>query len=131
MKKLACLLFMLVLLALGLSADEKKPAVDFSNPVKVVDAIFEAARNEDLTVLDQLCDPKGENDGDTRRICEMAKNPEMIEEFYEWFGKGKVTGAAVIEGDTAKVPFVFGPEAQHKEDMILVKREGKWYLSDF
>jgi hypothetical protein len=97
----------------------------------VVQAIFDAAKNKDIVILTSLCDPKGENDGDTRRICNVAKDSKKLDEFVLWFSKGKVTGKAIIEGDRAMVPFVFGPDGKKKEEMNLIKRDGKWYLYSF
>lgn len=131
MKKYICLCFMLVFLTNTVALAEKKPVVDFSDPVKVVQAIFDAARNKDIVILTSLCDPEGENDGDTRRICNVAKDSTLLDEFVLWFAKGKVTGKAVIEGDRARVPFLFGPDGKKKEEMNLVKREGRWYLYSF
>ncbi|MCP5048007.1 MAG: hypothetical protein GY940_12595 [bacterium] len=134
MKRSICLLFILGLLipaVMQAEKAEKKPAVDHSDPVKIVQAVFEAARNKDMSILPSLCDPKGEHDQDTRRLCEVANHEGGLEMFTKWFGKGKVNGKATIEGDNAKVPFLFGPEGKRKEEMNLVKRDGKWYLSSF
>jgi len=130
MKKFVCFLFVLMFFVNVLISEEKKP-LDFTDPVKVVQAIFDAAKNKDIVILTALCDPKGENDGDTRRICEVAKDPKKLAEFVTWFAKGKVTGKAVIKGDRAVVPFLFGPDGKRKEEMHLIKRAGKWYLYNF
>jgi hypothetical protein len=133
MKRMICLFFVLGFLAnaVALADTEKKPAVDFTDPVKVVQAIFDAAKNKDIVILTTLCDPEGENDGDTRRICDVAKDTRKLDEFVLWFSKGKVTGEAVIEEDRARVPFIFGPDGNKKEEMNLIKRDGKWYLYSF
>ncbi len=131
MKRTICLLFIFGFLTLSVMHAGGKSAVDFTDPVKVVQAVFDAAKNKDIVILTTLCDPKEENDGDTRRICELTKDSEKLAEFFKWFSKGKVTGKAVITGDKAAVPFVFGPEGKRKEEMNLVNRDGKWYLSSF
>jgi hypothetical protein len=94
MKRMICLFFVLGFLtnAVALVNTEKKPTIDFTDPVKVVQAIFDAAKNKDIVILTSLCDPKGENDGDTRRICDVAKDHKKLDEFVLWFAKGKVTG---------------------------------------
>lgn len=131
MKRMICLLFVLGFLTNAVALAEKKTTVDFSDPVKVVQAIFDAAKNKDIVILTSLCDPKGENDGDTRRICDVAKDSKKLDEFVLWFSKGKVTGKAIIEDDRARVPFLFGPDGKKKEEMNLIKRDGKWYLYSF
>ncbi len=131
MKRMICLLFIMGLLAQGVVQAEDQLAVDFTDPVKVVQAIFKAARTKDVKILATLCDPRGENDGDTRRLCEVAKDSKGLAEFVKWFASGKVTGKAVIKGEKAIVPFVFGPDGKRKEEMHLVLRNGKWYLSSF
>ena len=131
----------IILLALGLQACGGTPAptdaaapegLDQSDPSQVVSTIFEVARGTvPPTVLAQLCDPGGENDLDTRRICDNARGFEPEGEFAMFFRRGKVNGPAVINGDVATVPFLFGPDGDEAELMDLVKKDGKWYLSAF
>ena len=103
--------------------------VDQSTPEKVVEAVFNAAKSGDIDHLKGLCDPKGENDGDTKRICELTEADAA--EFIEYFKNGKVNGKAVIEGDMATVPILFGPERKTEESMKVIKRGDKWYLYSF
>ncbi len=133
MKRLICVLFILGLLVPVAMQAGDKAAVDMSDPVKVVEAIFEAARTNNAKLLGGLCDPTGENDGDTKRLCKIASDTggEGMAELVKYFAKGKVTGKAVITGDRAVVPFLFGPDGKKKEEMNLIKRDGKWYLSSF
>ena len=102
---------------------------DQSSPEGVVKMVFAAASSGDLSSLKDLCDPQGENDGDTRRICESAdKNPD---EFKEYFAKGKINGESTVEGERAEVPFLFGPDGTKEESMRVIKRGDKWYLYSF
>lgn len=101
-----------------------------SDPVKVVEAVFEAARTGDLSVLPGLCDPAGKNDGDTKAICLISTlSKEEQGEFIKYFEKGKVIGEPEISGDNAKVKIVFGPRGNKNEEFNLVRIDGKWYLS--
>ncbi len=60
--------------------------VDFTDPEAVTTAIFEAARTGDDSELASLCDPLGENDGDTRQyICEMTAISEGWSEYVTYF----------------------------------------------
>lgn len=102
---------------------------DQSSPEGVVKMVFAAASSGDMSSLKDLCDPNGENDGDTRRICESADTKP--EEFTEFFSKGKVNGDATVNGDKAEVPFLFGPDGTKEETMNVVKRGDKWYLMSF
>ena len=104
---------------------------DQSTPSGTVQILFDAASSKDFAALGNLCDPKGENDGDTRSICALATDDADAEEFVEYFSKGKISGDAVIEGNKAEVPFLFGPDGKREETMRLVQRDGKWYLSAF
>ena len=81
-------------------------------------------------MMKNLCDPKNENDGDTRDICQL-KDEKIQKEFVKYFKNGKLNGETQIDGDKAIVPFLFGPNGDKKEEMKLVKRDGKWYLYDF
>ncbi|MFT6243484.1 MAG: hypothetical protein ACJAXI_000246 [Crocinitomicaceae bacterium] len=100
-----------------------------NDPVKVVEAVFEAARTKDYSVLSTLCDPMGENDGPTSNMCNVANAPQEREkEFIEYFSQGQVVGELKIEGNTASVPIKFGPKGELDEVFVLVLRNGLWYL---
>lgn len=106
--------------------------LDQTNPKSVVEYIFSSAKSGDFSGLSQLCDPKGENDGDTKRICNLANEEAKVKDsFKEYFAKGTVVGEAEVEGDKAAVKFKFGPDGSKDETMNLVQRDGKWYLSSF
>ena len=109
--------------------------VDLSTPERTLEAVFEAARTEDFASLAGLCDPLGENDRNTQKICDLAQErfKPFRESFVEYFSKGKINGEAVIspDGTTADVPFLFGPEGDREETMRLVNRNGSWYLLDY
>ncbi|MBN1944632.1 MAG: hypothetical protein JW797_03105, partial [Bradymonadales bacterium] len=107
------------------------PAVDQTSPIPIVQAIFDAAQSEDFTPLAGLCDPADEGDGDTRAICQLAYDTRGAPDFIEYFQKGSVSGEAVIQGDQASVPILFGPDGTRSETMQLIRREGLWYLFSF
>ena len=108
-----------------------EPEIDFGDPVSVLQAVFTAARTGDFGILSGLCDPLGENDGDTAMICAMSEDHPEVEMFIEHFATGRVTGEVLIVGDRARVDFSFGPSGDEEETMGLVRRDGKWYLFDF
>jgi len=109
------------------------PAAASTSPESVVQAIFDAAQSGDLSSLKGLCDPLGENDGDTQAICDLATDAANRDEFVQYFFTGKVNGSAQIgpAGDKATVPFLFGPDGDSEGTMTLVNRDGQWYLFDF
>ncbi|RME82399.1 MAG: hypothetical protein D6775_11015 [Caldilineae bacterium] len=106
---------------------------DLSTPEGTLEAVFEAARTGDFTALAVLCDPLRENDRDTQRICDLTADDPLRASFVEYFSSGKLNGEAVIsaDGNTAEVPFLFGPNGDQEETMRLIKRNGKWYLLDY
>lgn len=106
-------------------------AVDHADPQSVVEVIFVVARGGDARLLSGLCDPTGQADLDTRRICDYAEGFDREGEFPMFFGEGKLDGAAVVLGTQAWVPFLFGPNGDERDTMELVNREGKWYLEQF
>lgn len=106
-------------------------AVDNSDPVKVVEQIFAAASSGNAAALPGLCDPAGTGDGDVKSVCGSKPGGEKWDEFKTYFAKGKVDGAAAIEGDKAAVKFLFGPDGTKEETMNLKKIDGKWYLEGF
>ena len=105
-------------------------AIDQTKPEEVVKAIFKSAKSGDFEMMKNLCDPMGENDGDTRDICQL-KDEKIQQEFVKYFKNGKLNGSAQIKDDRAIVPFLFGPNGDKKEEMKLIKRDGKWYLYSF
>jgi tetratricopeptide (TPR) repeat protein len=104
-----------------------------TSPESVVQAIFDAAKSGDFASLKNLCDPLGENDGDTQGICDLATDDTNREEFVQYFATGRISGDAQIspEGDKAEVPFLFGPDGDREETMGLINRDGQWYLFGF
>jgi hypothetical protein len=105
--------------------------VDQSDPVRVVQALFDAARTGQLAPLGGLCDPQGENDGDTRNICNLAQEGSQSGEFVQYFRSGRVNGQATVNGSRASVPILFGPDGRRPETMQLIKRGNRWYLFSF
>lgn len=100
-----------------------------NDPVRVVEAVFEAARTKDYSVLSTLCDPMEENDEPTSNMCNVSNAPqERKKEFIAYFNKGQVVGEVKIEGNTASVPIKFGPNGELDEVFVLVLRNGLWYL---
>jgi hypothetical protein len=106
-------------------------ATDHSDPVKVVEQIFAAAQSGNADALPGLCDPAGTGDGDVKRVCGAKPGAAKWDEFKSYFAKGKIDGAATIEGDKAAVKFLFGPDGTKQETMNLKKIDGKWYLGGF
>lgn len=123
--------FVSLIFAVGCTKEEKASPVDHGDPRAVVEAVFEAARIAEPSQLSGLCDPKGENDGDTKKICELKKGSKMFGEFIKVFQLGKTVADAKIDGDQAEVSVKFGPDGTSDETMRLVNRDGKWYLSGF
>jgi|TARA_B110000908_G_scaffold51681_1_gene63051 hypothetical protein len=100
-----------------------------NDPVKVVEAVFDAAKTKDYSVLSTLCDPMGDNDDPTSNMCNVANaTQEREKEFVEYFSQGQVVGEGKIEGNTASVPIKFGPKGDLDEVFVLVLRNGLWYL---
>lgn len=109
-------------------------SLDQTKPESIMNAIFEAANSGNYDALGNLCDPKGENDKDTKMICKLGKgkaDDELKSDFKKYFAKGKVTGTPKIEGDKCKLDFTFGRDGTKKETMNFIKRDGKWYLYSF
>jgi hypothetical protein len=108
-------------------------AAPATSPEGVVRAVFDAAKSGDFASLEGLCDPLGENDGDTQMVCDAATDDSVREEFVEYFSAGKISGDAQVspDGDTVEVPFLFSPYGDREETMTLINRDGQWYLFSF
>jgi hypothetical protein len=114
------------------TAAESKTS-DFALPEEVVQAVFDAAQSGDFAALAYLCDPLGENDGDTQMICDAATDDTNREEIVQFFAKGRITGDTQMgpNDNEAQVPFLFGPDGDSEETMVLIMRNGRWYLFGF
>jgi len=119
---------------LSVASDEvETKASPAESPEAVVQALFDAARSGQFDGLADLCDPRGENDGDTQMICDLAGEETNRASFVEAFEAGELLGGAEIspDGTAAQVPFVFGPAGDQEETMELINRDGQWYLYGF
>jgi hypothetical protein len=111
----------------GSGAGTASRAADQSSPKALAEAIFAAARSKDFASLATIVAPDA--DGEAKRVADVAgADEEMQASFVEYFGKGKVNGEVVTEGDTARVPILFGPEGTKEETFEMIRIDGKWYL---
>jgi hypothetical protein len=103
-------------------------ALDQTDPVAVVEAVFDAARGGNLSSLSGLCPPGGGNDDATQRICDLTPDHADADAFAAVFSTGRVEGMPL---HTAHVPFVYGPDGETRERMELIQRSDRWYLFTF
>ena len=102
------------------------------SPTSLMNYIFTSAKSGDFSKFHYMCDPYGDNDGDTKAICSMQMlSQEEKEAFITDLGNAKIIGEPVIVADKAEVEFTFGPTANKRETMHLIKRNGLWYLDSF
>jgi len=111
--------------------DPRSSRVNFADPKSVTASVFYAADSGQTEHLKTLCDPRGENDDDTRRICAMTPASPDWDDFRAQFARGKLNGEPRVSGDRAALHFLFGPDGKESETMELVRRDGRWYLSSF
>jgi hypothetical protein len=152
MKNSLVLFFLLVLSISKVPAQTNNVfVIDFKDPKSVVNALFYSAQKKNFEILQCLCDPFGENDGDTRSLCSfsslVAQTSEYggnestqtaINQFVVMFQTGRISGAVTYEESEgvkyANVPFLFnhpGGENRSNESMKLVNRYGNWYFLGF
>lgn len=108
----------------------------FQTDVKAtMERIFDIAKSGDVDrfhELASLCNENIEVDSDVRTICEIGSAEKMTQkEFMAMFNNAEVTGSPVIDGDSASIPFKFGPKGERNEVMNLQRVDGKWYLVSF
>jgi ribosomal protein S10 len=100
--------------------------VNQEKPSKVVEAIFKAAKEKEFSLLEDLCDPKHENDKATHNICNLHEKHR--EQFIRKFSKAEISGEIEIEDKVAVVPVKLNPDSEDEYEIRLVKRDKKWYL---
>ena len=111
--------------------DGGSSSVDFSNPKRVLDSVFHAARSGNSDHLASLCDPLGSANQHAQRICNAHQDSPDWSSVVAHFASGKITSEPRITGDTAMVNFVFGEKGADSETMELVRRDGRWHLLAF
>ena len=132
MRTLGLALFLLAVVACAKEVDDRGSAdVAFSDPKRVVSAIFFAAQSDRSDHLASLCDPQGSANRHAQRICDQRVGGTDWPAFVRQFEKGRLIGEARISGDRALVNFVFGESGTDPETMELVRRQGRWHLLQF
>ncbi|MFT7581120.1 MAG: hypothetical protein ACI9MR_002794 [Myxococcota bacterium] len=123
---------LLVLATLALLTAGCGSSLDLTTPLGPVQAVFDAARDDDPGNLTKLCDPEGEHDGDTRALCQAHPDDRKAwSQFRQWFSSARVSGRPRVEADKGEVDFVFGPQTNRAETMQVVRRGDAWYLTSF
>lgn len=119
------------------AADKPAPAptsspapsgVDSSKPENVVNAMFEAAKQGDDSMLPGLCEESVSKDRDVTKMCGLKKGDKDWDRFVEDVKTGSITSTKA-EGDTAEVQITFGKDGTKKETIELKKVGDKWYLA--
>jgi hypothetical protein len=100
-------------------------------PSALVEILARAASTGRLDTLATLCDPSRQNDGFTRRICEVPRRPGDREEFSTFFRDarpGMWTSEDTAEGSRG---MVLATVASGRAVRFgTVRRRGSWYLED-
>jgi hypothetical protein len=106
---------------------------EFQNtPEGTIEQIFQAAKTEDYSKMRYLLDSYGEYDNDAFSICMIEMLPsESQKEMAEQFKNGRIMNNISTNDSTAIIEIAFGPSSNKLEQMHLVKRLNKWYISNF
>ncbi|MFK8044857.1 MAG: hypothetical protein AB8B72_05140 [Crocinitomicaceae bacterium] len=103
-----------------------------NSPKWLLKQVFKAAKSGDFSILSKLCDPIGELDTETQRLCDVENTPPAAQkDFVKYFENGKISSDAMINGDSATVQILFGYENNASALINFVKRDGTWYMSSF
>jgi len=113
-----------------ISLTNLRETFDFQDkPEGVIKFLFDSAKNKAFGKLRYLCDPYGENDGDSKGICFIEMQPvEMQNQFVKSFKNGRIIGEPKIENDKAVIEIAFGQNSDRLEKINLVRRMNKWYI---
>jgi hypothetical protein len=145
------LLSFILLTASVFAQNSKTYQIDFKDPKSVVNALFYSAQTRDFEVLQCLCDPFGENEGDTRSLCSIsslmaqisefggnAATQHAVNQFVQMYQQGRISGQITFEevdgNKFANVPFYhnhLGGPSGSNESMKLINRYGNWYFYSF
>ncbi len=113
-----------------ISLTNLRETFDFQNsPEGVINYLFESAKNRDFSKLRNLCDPYGENDIDTRKICLLEMQPTEIQnQFVQEFENGRIIGESKMKSAIAEIEIAIGASSNRLEKIKLVNRMNKWYI---
>ena len=151
MPKFALITALFTLFNLNAISQNATYTLDYTNPESVVNAMFYAAQTKDYAILQCLCDPFGDGDGDVKQLCSISQVAEQIEkyggsaeskatvdEFVSMFTTGRITGQVTFSKgggeEFAHVPVYInhpGGPSRSDENIKLVKRYGNWYWFGF
>ncbi|MES2773268.1 MAG: hypothetical protein V4722_03740 [Bacteroidota bacterium] len=108
-----------------------KSSGDQTTPQGVAEIMFSSAKSGEFAALESLCNAAVDTDGDSKKVCEVAKDKEFQKSYVEYFSTGKVNGEPTVDGDKAEVKILFGADGTKEETLNMVKKDGKWYLASF
>jgi hypothetical protein len=99
------------------------------SPENVMKYIFDSAKKGDFSNFRYLCDPYGENDSDVNQFCNIELlSDKKKDQFRKEIENGRIMSKAKIENDKAEIEFAFGQSSNKLEKMIMINRNGLWYL---
>lgn len=123
------LLAMVTIFIVACKSKTKEAQDAQADPRSVAEAIFDAARSGNYDGLAVLID--ADADEDSKMIANVSGDKETQDQFKKYFSKGKVSDEPTVEGETASVNILFGPDGTKEETFKMVRKNGKWYLQSF
>ncbi len=126
------LIFLILLTSVSASTIAQTRIPNQSTPRNTLEEMFRCARTGDFSQIHLLCNSSIKNDGDTKSVCELnTKKVDKKNEFRLYFKLAYSKDVKFVHKDIAEVSFNFGPKAQKKETMRLIRTKNKWYLASF
>lgn len=114
-----------------ISQTNLRETFDFQDtPEGVIKYLFSSAKSRDFNKLRYLCDPYGEGNKNSRKISFVNIYPlEMQNKFVSSFENGRIMGEPKLDDEFATFEVAVGVQSDQLEQIKLVKRLDKWYIS--
>lgn len=115
-------------------AKGRPPVIDLSTPERLLVSMKDVIATDVLDSMRVFCHPEATVGSPTQLMCGIStEDMDQIDKFRYWFCSARLDSAVVHNGDTARMPLTLAPgdpERERHAFLVLVKREGTYYLND-
>lgn len=116
------------------SAKGRSPVLDRSTAEGLLLSMKDVIATDVLDSMRLFCHPEVTVGSPTKLMCAIGvEDMDQIDKFRFWFSTARLDSAVVHNGDTARMPLTLAPgdpERERHAFLVLVRRDGTYYLND-